>query len=344
MQLARLGDMICTTPMLRAIKEKYPEAKLYVMGDGVNREILANNKDVDGYIVWDKKNFFKLRKILRFENFDFAALTGPGPEALALLYLSDIPFIVSPILEDGYSPLRTRSYWLLSKLVATRPHKLGRYAPREYLRLLEVIGIFTDNTEKHLAYSEFGQKKVSEFFMKNSINIGNDLIVGIFPSTGNKIKLWGREKFAKVADWLYKNHKAKIILIGSESDRAEINELISYLSPETKVINSLNLFNIDELKMLISKMNMMISVDSGPIYIAEAFGVPTIDIVGPVDEKDQPPVGEIHKVVVADRKKPEMGVFNARVYNEREARRQSEEISAEMVIEKIKELILLIKK
>ena len=36
-------------------------------------------------------------------------------------------------------------------------------------------------------------------------------------------------------------------------------------------------------------VHLFISVDTGPIYIAEAFNVPTVDIVGPVDENVQPP-------------------------------------------------------
>src|SRR3989338_9471272 len=52
MQTAKLGDMVCTTPMFRAAKEKYPEVKVFAIGNEINREVLEGNPDVDEYIVW----------------------------------------------------------------------------------------------------------------------------------------------------------------------------------------------------------------------------------------------------------------------------------------------------
>ena len=336
-QLAKLGDMGSTTPMFRAVKEKYPKAELYVSGDKVNQELLSDNRDVDHYIIWSKKIE---------ERFDAAFLTGPGPEALAKLYLSGIPLIVAPTMVGGFTPLAAKSYRLLTKLVETRPHYLGRYAPREYLRLLEPIGIFTDDTKKHLAFSKKAEEKILNFFQQSNIQPARpaggpptSLMVGIFPSTGHKIKLWGRDKFAKVADWLSLKHGAKIVLFGSASDQREAEEFLTFVGRGTRIINTCGAFNVDELKAAISKMSLFVSADSGPIYIAEAFDVPTVDILGPMSETDQAPVGKRHKVVFAPRRKPELGVFNTRVYDEAEALRQSEDVTVEMVIQAAEELV-----
>ena len=66
--------------------------------------------------------------------------------------------------------------------------------------------------------------------------------------------------------------------------------------------------------------------------------MPTIDIVGPVDENDQPPQGKYNLIVKADRKKSELYVMNARKYNIKEAQRQINDITINMVIEKFEEL------
>jgi len=120
--------------------------------------------------------------------------------------------------------------------------------------------------------------------------------------------------------------------------------MISYSSHSDKIINVLNKFSLNELKAFISKLNLFISVDTGPIYIAEAFGVPTVDIVGPMDEREQPPIGEKHKIVVSKRTKPELHVMNARVYNEKEALKQINDITSDMVIKEINDIISEIKK
>lgn len=336
-QLAKMGDMVCTTPLFRAVKEKYPEAKLYVLGDRVNKELLEGNRDVDFYRVW-AKDFFGTLRFLQKEKIEVGILTGPGPHILALLYLSGIPFVITPEMQGGFTPLNTRSYRLLTKFVETRPHRIGSYAPREYLRLLEPLGISSEDTKKHLAFSQEAEQKISRFLEENGARQKEDFVVGIAPGTGNKIKLWGRDKFAKVADCLSQKYNAKIFIIGSSEDKKEVEEMISFLDKNTKYLDTLNMFSIDELKALISKLSLFISVDTGPMYIAEAFGVPTIDIVGPVDDMDQPPRGKIHKIVKAPREKPQMGVFNARIYDEKEARRQSDDITPDMVIQEIKGL------
>ena len=338
-QNAKLGDMVCTTPMFRAVKEKYPRSKLFVMGNALNRELLKGNPDINGYIVCENNfGFEDFRRSIRGEKFDFACVTAPGFAALAALYLAEVPLISAPVIRNGFSPYETKPYKILRNFVITKPHYMGSYAPREYLRLLEPIGIFTEDTKKYLYYSQEAEKTILDFFAKNHIAPEKDFIVGITPSAGNKIKEWGRNKFAKLADYIFDKYRAEIIIIGGPND-IEVDEMISFVSKDTKFINTRGLFSVEELKALISKLNLFISVDTGPIYIAEAFDVPTIDIIGPIDGNEQPPIGKLHKIVVAERQKPELYVMNARIYNEKEARRQIEAISVEMVINKFKELI-----
>jgi len=215
--------------------------------------------------------------------------------------------------------------------------------PKQYLSLLESINIFSDNTKKHLGFSGEAKEKISEFFQEENLDLKKDFIVGISPSAGNKIKLWKAEKFAKIANYLYEKYNAKIVIIGGKGDMKETEEMLKYMNKDTFFVDTTGVFNIDELKSLVSNLSLFISVDTGPIYISEAFNVPTIDIVGPVDENDQPPIGRLHKIVKwEERKKPAMNALNARNYYYKEARKQSDNITVEMVKEKIDELMLLI--
>lgn len=333
-QLAKMGDMVCTTPMFRAIKQKYPDCKVYVLGDVVNRELLQDNSDVDHYFIWQKK-VFKTIGQLRKEQIDFGCVTGPSPEALAILYLAGIPAIAAPAIENGFSPQETQTYKLMRKFVIVVPHRMGNYASREYLRLLEPLGIFSEDTTKHLGFSERAAREVADFFSKEDMHLDHDFIVGIFPSTGYALKKWPADRFAKIADYMQEKYRAKIIIPGIGEDKKAIEEMLANLNPKTKVINCCDRFALDELKALISQMSLFISVDTGPIYIAEAFGIPTIDIVGPMDDREQAPQGKLHKVVKVERKEPQMRVMNTSVFDYKEAIRQRDSITVEMVIKAI---------
>jgi len=336
--LGKLGDMVCATPLFRAIKIKYPDCRVCIAGNIVNKELLQGNSDVDEYFIYPP-NFSEFFKLVKKEKFDFACVAAPDFLTLAILYLAGVPCIAAPVIENGFSPYETRAYKIIRNFVITRPHRMGNYAVREYLRLLEPIGIFSDNTKKYLYFSEAAEKSVKNFLRQNNINPDSDFIVGITPSAGNKIKEWPAIRFAKLADYICEKYRAKVIIIGGKNDELETKEMIGYLAPGTEIIDSTGRFNIEELKALVSKLKLFVSVDTGVIYIAEAFGVPTIDIIGPIDEKEQPPIGKLHKIVVAQRQKPELYVMNARVYDEKEAKRQVDEITVEMVIKELDDLM-----
>lgn len=330
-QLAKLGDMVCTTPMFRAIKKKYPGAHVTVVGNKINKEVLEHSPDVDEYVVFD--GIFSIARLLRAGRYDFGCTTGPSMAALAALFLGNVRTIIVPEIKEGISPLETISYRFVRVLVKKAPHRMGRYAPGEYLRLLKPLDIRSEDTKKHLQYSVPARKRAEEFF-----GALKQPVIGISPGAGNKIKQWPPERFAAVADYLVREKGATVILFGSIRDEREVVEMVAHCKEQ--VINARNLFSIDELKAVISKLNLFISVDTGPIYIAEVFGVATIDIVGPMDEREQPPVGPQHRVIVpAERKAPAVHIMDARPHDKMEARRQIESISVSQVIEVVKELL-----
>lgn len=338
-QMAKLGDMICTTPVFHAIKKQLPGCLISVVGNSINKNVLEGNNDIDEYVVFD--GILNIRRALSERKFDVAVITAPDLVSASVAYLGGITQIIVPRVVGGYSPFESATYRFLRFITGMTVvnHSIGKYAPREYLRMLEPLGIFSDDTTKKLVYSPEAGKEVGDFLDANLVKKDN-MIIGISPSAGNKIKNWGGEKFADLATRLWKEYSANIIIIGGPRDREEVKEMLNFVSPDVPIINASEKFSIDGLKALISKMNLFISVDTGPIYIAEAFDVPTVDIVGPMDEREQPPIGPKHAVVVPPGpRESQLHVMNARGYNKKEARRQIDSITVNMVVIACKKLI-----
>jgi ADP-heptose:LPS heptosyltransferase len=330
-QLAKLGDMVCTTPMFRAVKERYPHAHLTVVGDTLNKQVLEGSSDVDDYLVWNGRDTATMERAFCEGRYDFACITGPNFDSLAALLLAGVPAIAVPEVVNGWSPYETKPYKVLKRFCFVKPHSFGAYAPREYLRLLEPIGIKTENTEKHLAYSPEAKQKVEDFLVKCELQPGEKL-VGITPSAGNKIKKWPEERFAEIADYLIEKYQARVVIVAGPRDVEESRAMLAEVKHKDRIIDTTEHFSIEELKALIARLDLFIGVDTGPIYIAESFGIPTIDIVGPMDEHEQPPRGKKHLVVVPrERVRPELHIMNARMYDEAEAIRQVLSITTEEV-------------
>lgn len=316
----QLGDVVCTTPVFRAIRARYPSARIYAENiSGVNEPLLADSGLVDEYLSF--RGFWNTVRIIRSLHVDVAVSTSPSFYALACLFVGGVPFIVTPRVADGFCPQETRLYKLLSKVAVTVLFHMEAYAPRDRLRVLEPLGIVTVDTTKYLGFSPGAADRVTQLLVSASIPVID--YVCISAGAGNKIKQWPAERFAAVADHLARRHGLPVVIIGTRVDKEEALAMKRAMSPGTVVIDLCERLSLDELKAVIAKAYLFISVDTGPLYIAEALGVPTIDIVGPMDEHNQPPIGPHNVVVVPPGPRvPQLHILNARMYDEGEARRQ----------------------
>jgi len=336
-QTAKLGDMVCTTPVFRAIKKNFPDTKLFVIGDSVNKKILQGNPHIEEYLEYKNVTVSHLRQM----KINVAILLNPQPIILGKMLLAGIPKIIVPKVRGGYSPYSTKMYRMFSLFTTKVDRHFGKYVPQEYLNMLLPLGINSKDTKKELYFSSLSESKANKLLE----NYTNQFKIIISPSAGNKIKNWGGEKFAKLVDEMYVKWKPAIFIIGACNDQKEVKEMIDNLSPTTKVVDLSMKLDLEDLKAVISKVDMFISVDTGPIYIAEAFDVPTVDIIGPIDESEQPPRGIIHKWVVSSkRKKPLLYVLNARIYDVAAAIESTKSISVEMVVNAVESLYVQLTK
>lgn len=345
---SRLGDMVCATPIFHVIKKKYPDCEVIVAGFANCSTVHENNLDVDHYVTLDQHDFTANLAKIRGLKADVALVTTPSFEGTALLFLAGIKTIISPHVVNGFCPYQTKSYQMMMPLFISITHRMRHYAPREYLDMLRSLGIESEDTTKYVGFSKAAKQKMHATLVNKGISLETDFLVGISISAGNLIKKWPGERFAEVANHIASKHQAVVVFIGGKGDVAETVSTIAELkklNPSARTIDMTGQCSIDELKALMSHFNLFVSVDTGPIYIAEALHVPTVDITGPIDELEQPPIGKFHKVVnIKNRKSPQLFVMNARVYDHAEAKRQVEEITVESVIAVVDELIHDIKK
>lgn len=334
-QRGQFGDMIVTTAMFRAVKRTYPDCRVTVIGSAINEKVLEGNPDVDQYVVWTD-DVSEMVSRLEKDAYDFACITGPNFHSLAVLYLAGVPTIAAPIVTNGWSPYQTKPYKMILPFVINKEHRMRRYVPREYLRLLEPVGIFTEDVKKYIYWTKSGERKAREILAK--IEKPYEVLVGIMPGAGNKVKQWPAARFAEVADYLIEKYKAHILIIGSAGNKIEIAEMLNAIRHREKVTDT-SYTSVDEVKALVNLLNLTVSVDTGPVFIAEALDIPTVDIAGSIDPYEMAPNdGKLHLVVTSEGE-PEILTMNATVYNFEKARKQVESITVEKVLSVVDKLI-----
>ena len=331
----KLGDVVCTTPVMQAVRQNLPQARLYVEdASGLNEKLLADTQLADGFLALP--GIFQSVRILRAANIDTVCMTGPSFRYLAIALIARVPNIITPHVRGGFCPQQTYPYRHLLRFVSIFPFRFGAYAPRERLRVLEPLGIHSDDTTKQLSYSDEARKNADAFLLAHDLTEKEFAVIS--PSAGNKIKNWPADRFARVAEH-FVGEGMPVVVIGGPRDTEEVAAMMRAVEKPGGIIDASGKFSIDELKAFIARAGLFVAVDTGPIYIAEAFGVPTVDIVGPMDEREQPPISSIHKVVVPQRDVAAIHIMNARVYDEQEALRQTNSIVVDAVTKAADELL-----
>lgn len=289
-----MGDIVYVTPMFRAVKNKYPTSKLIFIGGGRAEEVTRHNPDIDEYINYDN-NFWEIVGRLREEKVDFACLgNGGSTHDFAMLYLAGIKGISVFSLENGTGDT-SFSYSIVKKMAITAPFYTGRYVPPQYLGLLAPLGANTGDAHFRLYFSKEAEDKINSVFAQNNILAG-DLIVAFVPGGAVPERWWPADRFAELAKFLHQEQNAKILLVGTGKDEGPITAMLSALDgiPAVNLLNQ----NLDELKATISKCDLVIGNDSGPMVVADAFDAANLVFVGPTDEREyHRPPGPLNRVL-----------------------------------------------
>lgn len=283
---AKIGDMTRISPVFREIKKKYPDSFLTVLMLSKVKPIIENNPYIDKIILEDEvmfKGFFGTFNLIReivAGKYDFSFSLTPTLINNIVPLWAGIPKRIS--FTSKYSPRSTRLTFIFSN--CKKEFRRDAPAYRQYLGLLEFLGILNPDEKIEIFISPEAQKKAADFLQKNNIS-ENDFLVGISVSSGNPIKDWDLEKFVLLSDKLIENIGAKIVFVGSDYDKNLI-EIVLAKMKNTAVVAA-GVFALNEVSGLIQKFKMFISVDTGPLYIANGLGVPVVDIIGPFNIIEQ---------------------------------------------------------
>jgi ADP-heptose:LPS heptosyltransferase len=104
---------------------------------------------------------------------------------------------------------------------------------------------------------------------------------------------WPRERFAALDACLVRGDDARIVLIGSDSERewsAGVAALTTNL-PEGGLIDATGRLSVGGLHALLARADAFVGNDSGPMHLAAALGTPTMGLFGPETPQMYAPLG-----------------------------------------------------
>lgn len=289
-QTPRIGDMVCVTPVFREIKKAYPTSKITVLGEKNALGILCGNLHIDRIIAYNPFGFFSFFYawlVLIKSSFTHSVNFFPSLSPNILPFWLGVPERICTKTESPKLSIKFLSLFVNK----TKLYKKGDYAPCHHLKLLEFLNIKNPDPKREIFSTGDSVEKAQKYF--SGLNLSaTEKLIGISLNCDKKFREWPKEKFIRLIKMIWAKSDAIVFLIGGENNRNDVEEVISKIGSGNKIFNAVGLFKISEIGVFLKRLDLFISIDTGPLYIADAVGVPTIDIIGPSDPKTQSPVGK----------------------------------------------------
>ncbi len=306
-----LGDILLSTPAIRALGRAMSRAQLFGLSGPWGAELLAAYDEIERVLTLPFPGFVRRKqsarqsnpaenswwatwlnydsyrrysqpyallwrsaKMLRALHAETAIILRPDHWwGAALAYLAGIPVRVGYDL-PGVGPFLTD---------AVKPTG-GDHAVRKSLRLVEKWTGPIPDADVTLSY-QLDDSDVAEaeaLLLRHNVS-PNIERVAIHPGAGTTIKHWPVEHWAMVADALAERWQAAVIFTGSEAERDEIEQIRKRMSHAVQSVSLAGETPLGTLAALYSRTRIVMGVDSGPLHLAVASGVPTVHLYGPAD-------------------------------------------------------------
>jgi heptosyltransferase-1 len=294
-----LGDIVLAMPAACALAENFPDAEIHWFARPEFAPLLENHKCVHKIVIFDRKKlgkwwcnadafreFIGLIKQLRQEKYDVVFdLQGRFRSAI-FAWFSGCKKRIGPAKTQEVTGI-----FYTKKIAQTKTHLVDYF--------LEMVGSILPVNGK----AEFGLspqpkavEEVQKILSENNVDKNNYAV--IVPGATVDEKRWPAEKFAELADRIYRKYQSCIVASGVKSE-SEIIEKIQKAAA-VPVVNFAGKTNIPQLTALLAGAEAVISNDTGPAHIAAALGVPMVLIFGFTNPKRVGPYGRANAVAAID--------------------------------------------
>ncbi len=279
-QTARIGDLLCTTPMIREIKRAIPGAFVAVVTGATTSDVLKGNPHIDqtiplpgiGLTIRPMMSLI-LVKILK-RSFDYCFIANDEQEWILLSVLAGIPVRVGFDLPVKHFLFRCFS-WSLTERVAVG---LNDNMSMARLKLLRILGIESRDPSPNVFYDENDRRVVDDALRNEGIK-PDDLVVAITPFTSRAVRDWYADRWEEVARRLIAQYGAAVILIGSTQNYESLELLRKRIGSRSHNIAAKT--SVNQLAYLFTKVTVHLSTDTGPVFIAASVGTPGVIVAGP---------------------------------------------------------------
>ncbi len=267
-----IGDVVLATPALRALRSKFPNARISLLGKQHAEELLRHSDLVDEVIVFDVPWTAKQSKYspsrydadaihallgaLRSREFDLTVDARMDLRSNYLTWLTRAPRRVGYDFGGGS--------FLLTDAVPADPDRHHRVD--DWIALLKPLGI-EGRFEPLLRVSNEETESARATLREHGI-ADSDALIAIHGGASDPRRRWAPEKFEGVATQLAERYGVKVVwLLDPDTPDREVTVASAVLRTSLR-----------EMMAIFSQCKVVLCNDSGPMHIADALDVPVVAV------------------------------------------------------------------
>lgn len=273
-QTAFIGDVVLITALIRECRKIFPDSILDVLVIPSTAPLLENNPCINQVHVYNKKSkkdFFKIIKIIKNQNYDLAITPHSSTHTAIILLLAGIK------IRLGYNR------WFARHLLTNKvDHPQNVLKLEKLLHLLSVFTNETLNIETELFPSDKDLKTADNLLDKTE----GKKIVLIAPGSVWETKRWSINHYITLSNLLL-NKEIYIVLSGSQSERSLCDHIMDHIDKNNKdrILNLCGKTTLLETSAIIQSCDLVICNDSGTLHLANAMKTRVYAFFGPTVKK-----------------------------------------------------------
>ncbi len=271
-RLSSIGDILLTTPLLRVLHRRFPEAQIDFVIKTRFAELMRNNPHLHELRLLDtetgEEGLQELRRKIRMAGYDLVVDIHRNFRSFYLRRGLPGAGIAT------YSKQMVRRFLL----VRTGVNLYREVIPvhQRYIRALRRWGIEDDGLGLEFFIDPQAERLISLRLAERS---NARPLVGIAPGAGFATKRWPAENFLEIARGLIREHQADILLLGNKADRELTSPMASALG--AGVYDWAGTLTLQQSAAAVASCDLLISNDTGLMHLACALRVPVLAIFGP---------------------------------------------------------------
>lgn len=275
-RLGSLGDVVLTTPVVAALKQRHPQADVDFLVKKEYHDLLIGNPHIRRIIPFDGSRQKGLKGLLEIAG----ELRKEGYTHVIDLHGNLRSRVISALMA-GSKTLRYDKQALKRRLLLLGFKVQTKHTVDAYLSALKPIGINVGAGLKPapaIYLSEDEEKEALLFLERNGIPEGS-IIIGINPGARWQTKRWLDEGFVELGKKVVTELGAKVLVFGGP-DEVELSERVGD-GIGRDAFSIAGRIGLREAAALMKRCSVFVTNDSGPMHIAAAVGTPVVAIFGP---------------------------------------------------------------